>query len=100
MISTHIKSLICTTLLGIGVLWFSSYHENTKRYNIHYNTATVIGLGQCNENKCSFTYKTSTGEVRNGLSRDPVSIGQLVYQKCWEEKARGSRCYVEYEPSM
>ncbi|AIT14369.1 Uncharacterised protein [Escherichia coli] len=100
MIQTHIKSLICTVLLGAGVLWFGQYHENTKRTNIHYNTAEVVSLGQCSESKCSFMYKTQSGEVRNGLSREPVSIGQLVYQECWEEKVRGSRCYVEYEPNM
>lgn len=100
MIAMHIKSLICTVLLGAGVLWFAQYHNDTKRTNIHYNTATVISLGQCSESKCSFMYKTSTGEIRNGLSSNPVSIGQMVYQECWEEKIRGSRCYVEYESHM
>lgn len=98
MIKVHVLSLIGTVLLGAAVMMFAQHQEDTKRTNIHYNTAEVVSLGQCSESKCSFMYKTSNGDVRNGLSREPVSIGQTVYQECWTEKVRGSRCYVEYEP--
>lgn len=72
--------------------------ESKEQTNVHYNTAVVTELGQCNKTDCSYTYKTSTGEIRVGTTRGPVSLNQMVYQKCWTEKARGDRCYVNYEP--
>lgn len=69
-----------------------------EKYNIYYNSAVVIELGQCSKSECSFKYKTPKGEIMFGTSDSPVSVGQIVYQQCWTEKERGDRCYISYSP--
>jgi|AGFS01.1.fsa_nt_gi hypothetical protein len=87
--------------LGIAFLVSSCNQqiENTRKQDVYYNTATVTNIGQCRDSKCSFEYKTSTNEVKFGLSNTPMIIGQLVYQECWTEKVKGLQCYVDYSPS-
>ncbi len=94
----YIFSLLFTSVI-FGSWWLiSNYYDQHKKLNVHYNEAIVTSIGQCNEGRCSYTYKTEFGSIEQGSSREPVSIGQTVYQECWFEKARGDRCYVIYEP--
>jgi hypothetical protein len=86
---------------GICFLISSCNHqlENTRKNDIYYNSAQVVGVGQCRDSKCAFSYKTSTGSVEYGMSDTPLTTGQLVYQQCWTEKVKGPQCYTEYKPS-
>lgn len=94
----YIISMLISIII-VGSWWLiSNHHEKHKKQNVHYNGAVVISIGQCNEGRCSYTYKTDSGFIENGTSIEPVSIGQKVYQECWFEEARGDRCYVNYEP--
>lgn len=97
-----IKFLVAAVVTA-GICFFvsscSEQIENTRKYDIYYNTATVVGIGQCRDGKCAFSYKTSTGSVEYGTSDTPVTNGQIVYQQCWTEKVKGPQCYVNYEPS-
>lgn len=72
---------------------------NTEKLDIYYNTGTVVTTGQCNNSECSFTVKTSTGRIEYSTSRDPVSVGQIVYQQCWTERVLGAQCYVNFKPN-
>lgn len=93
-----ISFIITSIILGI-VYFINDTIEGQEKTDVYYNTAVVIELGQCNKSDCSYTYKTSTGETRIGTTYGPVSLNQVVYQKCWTEKKNGKRCYVNYEPS-
>lgn len=94
----YIFSLLATSFIVCSVYTIYWYYVGHERTNIHYNEAIVTSIGQCNEGVCSYTYKTEFGSIEQGTSRNPVSIGQTIYQECWFEKARGDRCYVNYEP--
>ncbi|USL83550.1 hypothetical protein A4_474 [Escherichia phage A4] len=98
MTKHHIQSFIITSVIFLVVFWFFYHQDQTKHRNIYYRTAVVTDIGQCEENTCSFTYKTEDGSIKYGASSKPVSVGQIVYNECWTEKARGHRCYVDYEP--
>lgn len=69
---------------------------NVEKLDVYYNTGTVVSTGQCNKSECSYTVKTSTGNLVNSTDWQPVSLGQLVYQKCWTERVLGAQCYVNY----
>lgn len=98
-----IKFAIAAIITGAICFMVSSCSEqveNTRKHNIYYNTAQVVGVGQCKDSKCAFSYKTSTGvSVEYGISDTPLTTGQLVYQQCWTEKVKGPQCYTEYKPS-
>lgn len=96
------RFILCACIAGFasylsGVVSLSI--QDSARHNITYNTSTIISVGQCVEKRCSYTYKTITGEYRNSVSKEPVSVGQTVYQTCWTEKKLGHQCYVDYTPS-
>lgn len=88
-------------LLGALSLRFCASQQSydTEKLNVYYNTAVVQSTGQCNKTDCSYVVKTSTGLTLNATSSDPVSVGQIVYQKCWTERVLGAQCYVNYSPS-
>lgn len=86
-----ISALITIALCTVCILILNYIDQNSKQ-NEHFQSAVVILLGQCSKSACSFTYKTEDGYVMSGLSEKPVSIGQIVYQKCWETKVRGHAC--------
>lgn len=90
---------IVTSNICLLVSSCQSQIDNTRKQDIYYNSAQVVSVGQCKDSKCSFSYKTSTGNVEYGLSSTPLTTGQLVYQQCWTEKVKGPQCYVEYKPS-
>lgn len=98
---SRFKLYFWSLFLAISITWvFYLLYDNLdshEKHDIYYNTAQVVGLGQCSKNQCSFQYQTSTGETKFGVSDSPVSLGQEVYQMCWTEKARGHMCYVNYD---
>lgn len=102
-IGHHILSfIICAIIFSIsGVVWYNTVQH--EKHDIRYNSVLVVGIGQCKNNgkssaECSFWYKDGNS-TQYAISEDPVSIGQVVYQMCWTEKARGDRCYVNYQTS-
>lgn len=94
---------IVAGIVTAGICFFVSscdeQIENTRKHNIHYNTATVVSIGQCRDSKCAYSYKTSLGGIEYSTSETPLTTGQIVYQQCWTEKVKGPQCYSNYEPS-
>ena len=98
-----IRMLTCAVVAGcVTYIAASAYTAvlDREKHNITYNTAEVLSVGQCDNKRCSYSYKTSQGEYRNSVTTEPVSVGQVLYQQCWTERKRGDRCYVTYSPSM
>lgn len=94
-----ISICICSVVAG---LWYNSMRY--EKHNIRYNSVKVVGIGQCSNKRksssaeCAFWYEDGNS-TQFAISDNPVSIGQIVYQMCWTEKARGDRCYVNYQTS-
>lgn len=94
-----IGSFILAALISLGVTAIVIGIDNTEHQNVYYNTGKIVAVGQCKNSECSYQYTDNTGQLQFATSREPVSLGQLVYQECWYEKAKGNQCYVEYQPS-
>lgn len=99
IISSFVASCLAVVVLYFAVGYFSEQAELNEKTNLYSNTGVIVGLGQCSDNKCSFSYTDKFGTTKFGESYRPVSIGQLVYQQCWTTKKLGDRCYVDYSPS-
>ncbi|AQW88639.1 putative membrane protein [Erwinia phage pEa_SNUABM_50] len=97
------KRMFWSALLAAFIVWVISWAvtsgKSTEHQNVYYNTGQIVALGQCKGGECSYQYKDNTGSLQYATSSKPVSLGQLVYQECWYEEAKGDRCYVEYQPS-
>lgn len=89
--------LILIVVVGIR-LKIAENQYNTERLNITKESGTVVATGQCNKYTCAYSVKTSSGSTVNSTGDTPVSLGQIVYRECWEERVRGSRCYVDFRP--
>lgn len=94
-----IRSAIISILIIICINWVEADSKSSEHQNVYYNAGKIVGVGQCKSGECSFQYKNKDGELKFAISNKPVSIGQLVYQECWYEEARGNMCYVDYQPS-
>jgi hypothetical protein len=94
-----IASVVYATLFT-GMLYGLMQIPSGEHTNVTYNVGKVVALGQCKDNECSYQYTDKNNELKYGSTDKPVSLGQLVYQECWYEEAKGNRCYVNYEPSQ
>lgn len=71
--------------------------EQSRKFNIYHQEATVVTIGQCDANSCGVGVKSSnSGEVEYIKIGEPVSLNQTVYRMCWTEKKRGNMCYLKY----
>ena len=89
-----------SALITWGIVSLAGTMKSTEHQNVYYNVGQIYGLGQCtSDNKCSFQYTDKFGANKSAISDTPVFLGQLVYQECWYEEAKGDRCYVDYQPA-
>lgn len=91
--------LLATWFTVWGIQAIAQSNEDTRHQNVYYRTGQVVSIGQCKNGECSYQFKNADDQIVFAVTRDPVSIGQLVYQECWYENAKGNQCYVEYQAS-
>lgn len=100
MMKRLIWCLIFSALLGYAPVFVVSTTKSTEHQNVTYNVGRIVALGQCKSGECSYQYTDKDGALKYATTYKPVSLGQLVYQECWFEEAKGNRCYVDYAPNQ
>lgn len=88
-----------SALLSFGLVTLVGSIKSTDHQNVYYNVGRIVSLGQCKDGTCSYGYTDMNNELKYATLNKPVNLGQLVYQECWYEEARGNQCYVDYTPS-